>query len=258
MRPTVDGMPPSSMACLAVFVARGAPAESARPALPAPLVLQVAPAPPVALATHAALAPPVRTRQTVAVDKSDLRRLVLARRATVPASVRADRDRAILGHLAGIVTAGSVVCAYVPDDDEAGGPGLLDALSRAGARVLLPVSPSVGPLGWAEYTGPADLVPGRFGIPVPSAEPGGPELIADADLVLVPAVAVDRAGQRLGRGGGYYDRSLAYAGPRTRLIALMDAENVLDRVPVEEHDRAVDGVITEEGVLDFGTWHSSE
>lgn len=190
--------------------------------------------------------------------KSELRRAVRARRTAVPPPERARRDEAILSHLGGIVHAGAVVCAYVPDDGEAGGPGLPEYLSRAGARVLLPVSPPVGPLGWSAYAGPADLVPGRFGIPVPSAAPGGPELIAGADLVLVPAVAVDRCGNRLGRGGGYYDRSLEFAGPGTRLLTLMDAENVVDAVPVEGHDRAVDGVITENGLLDFGTWHSTE
>ncbi|MCD2262983.1 5-formyltetrahydrofolate cyclo-ligase [Dietzia aurantiaca] len=192
------------------------------------------------------------------MDKSELRRVVRARRAAVPPSVRAERDGAILGGLGEIVSAGMVVCAYVPDDDEAGGSGLLSRLVDSGARVLLPVSPEVGPLGWAEYAGPADLAPGRFGIPVPSAPPGRPETIAEADLVLVPAVAVDRRGNRLGRGGGYYDRSLQFAGPRSRLLALLDTENVVERVPVEAHDRTVDGVITEEGLLDFGTWHSAE
>ena len=192
------------------------------------------------------------------MDKSELRRVARARRAAVIPSVRAERDRAILEHLGAVVTAGMVVCAYVPDDDEAGGSGLLESLVLGGARVLLPVSPSVGPLGWATYSGPADLVGGRFGIPVPTAAPGGPELISGADLVLVPAVAVDRRGNRLGRGGGYYDRSLGLAGPRTRLLALLDAENVVDTVPVEPHDRAVDGVISEDGLLDFGTWHSAE
>ena len=191
------------------------------------------------------------------VDKSELRRVVRARRAAVSPSTRAERDRAILGHLGGLVTAGMVVCAYVPDDDEAGGPGLLTTLSRSGARVLLPVPPEVGPLGWAAYTGPADLVRGRFGIPVPSAAPGPPELIAGADLVVVPAVAVDRRGNRLGRGGGT-TTSLGFAGPTPRLLALVDAENLVDAVPVERHDRPVDAVVTEDGLLDFGTWHSRE
>jgi len=185
------------------------------------------------------------------VDKASGRRAVRARRAGVPPAAREVRDRAIRGHLASVVTAGMVVCAYVPDDDEAGGRALPEALSTAGARVLLPVSPAVGPLDWAEYAGQADLRPGRFGILVPSTPPTGPGSIASADLVLVPAVAVDRTGSRLGRGGGYYDRSLALAGPQTRLLAVLDTEDVLDQVPAEPHDLPVHGVITPDGVLDF-------
>lgn len=193
---------------------------------------------------------------TVPGTKSGVRRQALRRRAAVPAAVRATRDRAIAEHLGTIVTGGMVVCAYVPDDDEAGGSSLLDALVGSGAQILLPVAPADGPLEWAAYTGPADLVPGRFGIPVPSSIPQGPERIAHADLVLVPAVAVDRAGNRLGRGGGYYDRSLPLAGPQTRLVALADTENVLDHLPAEPHDRPVHAALTPEGLLDFGNWHS--
>ena len=184
-------------------------------------------------------------------DKASVRRAVSARRVAVPPTVRAARDRAIRGHLGSLVTAGMVVCAYVPDDDEAGGRALPEALSAAGAQVLLPVSPVVGPLGWAAYAGPADLRPGRFGILVPSAAPEGPEAIARADLVLVPAVAVDRTGNRLGRGGGYYDRSLALADPGTRLLSVLDPEDVLDEVPAEPHDVPVHGVVTPDGVVDF-------
>ncbi|MEH6819283.1 5-formyltetrahydrofolate cyclo-ligase [Dietzia psychralcaliphila] len=184
-------------------------------------------------------------------DKSAVRRAVRLRRAAVPATVRAGRDQAIRERLAALVTEGMVVCAFVPDDDEAGGPELPEALTLAGARVLLPVSPAVGPLGWAEYAGPADLRPGRFGIPVPSAPPAGPDRISDADLVLVPSVAVDRSGTRLGRGGGYYDRSLALARPHTRLLAVLDPEDVFDHLPAEPHDRPVNGVVTPHGVLDF-------
>lgn len=151
-----------------------------------------------------------------------------------------------------------MVCAFVPDDDEAGGPELPEALALAGVQVLLPVSPAVGPLGWAAYAGPADLRPGRFGIRVPSATPAGPERIADADLVLVPSVAVDRSGNRLGRGGGYYDRSLALSRPGTRVLAVLDPEDVLEHVPAEPHDRPVHGAITPDGLLDFSTWHSKE
>lgn len=183
---------------------------------------------------------------------------MLARRAAVPAPERAERDAAIRARLDAVAGPGLVVCAYVPDGGEAGGADLPGALADLGARVLLPVPPESGPLGWAQFAGSDDLHPGRFGIPVPSAPPSGPERIAEADLVLVPAVAVDRAGRRLGRGGGYYDRSLVHVRPGARLLAVLDGEDVLDRVPAESHDRPVHGVLTPEGVLDFGTWHSPE
>ena len=99
------------------------------------------------------------------------------------------------------------------------------------------------------------VFPGGIPEPLPHC-PG----IASAvvDWVLVPGVAFDAAGRRLGYGGGYYDRSLALVGPRTRLLALADTENVLEHIPAEAHDRPVHGVITPDGVLDFGTWHSPE
>lgn len=190
--------------------------------------------------------------------KSSIRRAVQARRAAVSARSRAQRDRSLLTTLGTVVTPGSLVCAYVPDDDEAGGRALPFALAGYGAHVLLPVSPARGPLGWADFAGDADLQPGRFGILVPSAPAGAAERISDADLVLVPAVAVDRSGNRLGRGGGYYDRSLALVRPGTRILAILDPEDVLDHVPVEPHDHAVHGVVTPGEVLDFETWHSPE
>lgn len=183
--------------------------------------------------------------------KSSLRRDVHARRAAVPAAARLAWDEAICAALGEIVTPGMVVCAYVPDGDEAGGPAMPAALAAYGARVLLPVSPAVGQLEWAAFAGTDDLQPGRFGILVPSAPPEGPERIADADLILTPAIAVDRSGNRLGRGRGYYDRSLALARPGARLMAVLDSEDVLDAVPAERHDRPVHGVITPAGVLTF-------
>lgn len=186
-----------------------------------------------------------------------VRQAVFARREAVSAPVRTARDEAIRLRLCSVVEPGRLVCAYVPDGGEAGGGDLPQTLVNLGAEVLLPVSPTSGPLGWAAYLGADDLRPGRFGIPVPSSPPAGPERLADADLVLVPAVAVDRAGHRLGRGGGYYDRSLVHVRPGTRVLAILDPEDVLDRVPAEPHDVCVHSVITPDEVLDFGTWHSA-
>src|SRR5699024_6261186 len=80
-------------------------------------------------------------------------------------ATRASLDRRLRETLGTVITAGTVVCAFVPDDDEAGGRALPSALAASGARVLLPVTPPSGPLGWAEYVDDDDLRPGRGGCP---------------------------------------------------------------------------------------------
>ena len=68
-----------------------------------------------------------------------------------------------------------------------------------------------------------------------------------ADVVVVPALAVDRGGVRLGRGGGYYDRALRHVRPDARLVALVFDDELVDALPVEPHDRRVTAVVTPSG-----------
>jgi 5-formyltetrahydrofolate cyclo-ligase len=137
----------------------------------------------------------------------------------------------------------ATVAAYVPVGPEPGGPDLPRVLAAAGARVLLPVLLPDNDLDWAVYTG--DLTPGRLGL----SEPAGPRLGVDglrsADLILVPALAVDRSGRRMGRGGGSYDRALIRAA--APVIALLHDNELISEVPAEPHDRPVHGVITPTG-----------
>ncbi len=137
-------------------------------------------------------------------------------------------------------TSASTVCAYVPVGTEPGSIEMLDMLLRRSARVLLPVARTTGddlplPLRWGEYR-PGALVPGPWGL----LEPPGPVLpesaLAEATLVIVPALAVDRRGVRLGRGRGFYDRSLKVRNPQTRLIAMVRDDEFLDELPAEPHD----------------------
>lgn len=142
------------------------------------------------------------------------------------------------------LAAAPAVAAYVSLPDEPGTPDLLDALQGRGVRVLLPVLLPDRDLDWAEYRGRADLRPGRRGL----LEPGGPRLgptaVAEAGVVLVPGLAADRAGHRLGRGGGSYDRALARLPAGSLSVVLLFDDELLASVPVEGHDRPVRAALT--------------
>jgi 5-formyltetrahydrofolate cyclo-ligase len=127
--------------------------------------------------------------------------------------------------------------------EPAGFAGLLDA-----ERLLLPVLRADLDLDWGLYTDADALVAGRFGLREPSAPRLGLEAVLVTSLIVVPALAVDRTGVRLGRGGGSYDRVLARVAGTVPTLAVVDDEEVLDHVPAEPHDRPVAGYVTPSGV----------
>lgn len=94
----------------------------------------------------------------------------------------------------------------------------------------------------------SELRPGYRGIREPPAD-ALPVELAEVDLFVVPGMAFDRRGNRLGRGGGHYDRLLQAAGPRARRIGLCYAERVLERIPVAPWDRSVQCIVTENEVI---------
>lgn len=172
--------------------------------------------------------------------KAPLREQLLAARRSVADDVRADEARALADHIRALVSSGGAVCAYVPVGAEPGSIEMLDALLQRAARVLLPVARTSGDdtplaLQWGEYR-PGHLVTGRFGLLEPAEPWLPPSALAEADLVLVPALAVDRAGVRLGRGRGFYDRSLGLRDPRARLVAVVRDDELVDELPWEPHD----------------------
>lgn len=166
--------------------------------------------------------------------------LLAARRVLAPAVHHEEAER-LCEHLdavvAGDATGGVTVCAYLPVGTEPGTPALVDRLAELCEEVLLPVVPNGAPaaLLWARYR-PGALLPGRFGVPSPDGPRLPAQAVTRAEVVLVPALAVDRRGVRLGRGGGFYDRSLQLCRPGTRLVAVVRDCEVLDTVPDEPHD----------------------
>jgi 5-formyltetrahydrofolate cyclo-ligase len=127
---------------------------------------------------------------------------------------------------------------------EPGGPSLPAVLAECCDELLLPVTLPSRDLDWAVYDGSS--APAGLGLVEPTGTRLGVEAIATAEVVLVPAVAVDRHGRRLGRGGGSYDRALARVSAVT-LAPLYPGEWV-EAVPVEPHDRPVRGVIIDGAV----------
>ena len=181
-------------------------------------------------------------------SKAALREQLLAARGGVADAVRAAEARMLSEHLELVVTSGSTVCAYVPVGTEPGSIEMVDMLLRRARRVLLPVARTTAdnaplPLRWGEYR-PGALVPGPWGLLEP-AEPVLPvSALGEADLVIVPALAVDHQGVRLGRGRGFYDRSLGGRDPQARLVAMVRDAEFVGELPAEAHDVPMTHVIT--------------
>ncbi|MEW2174743.1 5-formyltetrahydrofolate cyclo-ligase [Streptomyces sp. NPDC005406] len=154
------------------------------------------------------------------------------------------------------VAGARTVAAYVSVGSEPGTRALLDALRTRGVRVLLPVLLADNDLDWAPYEGAGSLERAGRGLLEPVGGRLGPDAVLEADVVLLPGLAVDGRGMRLGRGGGSYDRvlaRLAAAGAHPALIVLLYEDEVAARVPEEPHDHPVDAVVTPAGPRRFGS-----
>ncbi|WP_227589919.1 5-formyltetrahydrofolate cyclo-ligase [Demequina pelophila] len=160
------------------------------------------------------------------------------------------RDR-VLGLPA--VADADCVSVYASRPHEPGTYPLIEALHRRGIEVLIPMLGDGLQRGWGRYQGPEDLVeraPGRP--PEPSGPFLAPHALADAEVIVVPALAVDLAGTRLGQGGGWYDRALTESREEIPIIALtFDNEVREEPLPRERHDLGVSMVITPARVLDL-------
>lgn len=192
----------------------------------------------------------VSPRESIEARKTAVRDRLLTGRHRRPLAELGDAARAIARHLAAApeVRRAATVAAYVSVATEPGTGPLLEELAAAGKRLLLPVLLPDGDLDWAVYDGPASLAPARLGLLEPVGPRQGPDAVATADVVLVPALAVDRRGVRLGRGGGSYDRALARIPVGTFVCALLYDDELLEEVPRADHDRTVTAVVTPSGV----------
>jgi len=206
----------------------------------------------------------------VAAGKMSLRRELLARRgrqtdadraqiaATLAAAFAAEFESRIRGERPRAASPGEIGDVYRP-------PGAANVRALTPLRVValylsFATEPGTGPLiQWladqrVRALAPTLLPDADLGwMDLPDGHPLGLDAIIDAGVILVPALAVDLRGHRLGRGGGSYDRALTRVRPGQTVLAVVHDDEVLGAVPHESHDRIVDGALTPSGVRYFGT-----
>ena len=183
------------------------------------------------------------------MGKEEQRLEAIARRRAIPTADRIEAAEAIAAHVLAqpVVAQSSGVAAYVSMRSEPGtGPTIAGLLDR-GIEVIVPISLEDGRLDWVVYSPEAALMSTSLGISEPDGERLGTQALSTVDFVIVPALAVDVAGNRLGRGAGYYDRALAHAN--APLCALLFAGEIAEAVPHEEHDVPMNMVVTPTGVF---------
>jgi 5-formyltetrahydrofolate cyclo-ligase len=185
-------------------------------------------------------------------DKAELRRHMLARReAIAPATRKAGAERlaaSVVGRLAPMVRPPGVVTAFLPIGTEPVTSTLIANLREAGYVAALPVMVGkAAPLVFRAWRVGDPTVARAWGIREPAETL--PEV--EPDLILVPLLAFDRAGGRLGYGGGYYDRTLHALRRRRPVIAVGVAfdEQEVDAVPRSDYDERIDWIMTPSAMI---------
>lgn len=189
--------------------------------------------------------------RTAARRKADLRTQVLARRAALTPAERVERGAAVREQLRRLpeVQVARTIIGYAAFGAEVDIDDVLTELSDAGRGVFLPFVDG-DDLGIARVADLAtDLAPGYRGVREPKAIGRRPANPRRCEVAIVPGVAFDRQGGRLGYGGGHFDRLLARLRPGTPVVAVAFATQMVDAVPREPHDHPMDLVVTEEETL---------
>ncbi|MFT4188908.1 MAG: 5-formyltetrahydrofolate cyclo-ligase [Aeromicrobium sp.] len=184
-------------------------------------------------------------------SKAALRRTVLAARRTRDGARRDEIGSLLAAHAAAepVLARARRAAVYLAMPDEPPTDAIIDSLP---GDVLVPLTRPEGRLDWVAHDPSAPLRRSALGVPEPEGEPLPGDPLAEADVVYLPALAVDLHGVRLGRGAGYYDRALAALddAPRRPLTcAVVFSDELVAHVPAEPHDRPVDLVLTEAGLF---------
>jgi 5-formyltetrahydrofolate cyclo-ligase len=187
----------------------------------------------------------------IQTEKEQLRREAMARRDALPPDARQAAAEAIAARQFPLaIMPGMIVSGFMSLKNEINPLPLMRKLAGQGARLALPVVAGRGkPLIMREWVFGEPLVAGVWGIREPKPEAA----VVDPDILLVPLLAFDRAGHRIGYGAGYYDLTLTQLRARNPVIAvgLAFAAQEVAAVPATPRDARLDLVLTEREVLDL-------
>ena len=186
----------------------------------------------------------------LAAQKSELRKRLSAQRADAHEALKATAPDAVRAHVGAIVQGMPIgtASAFYPYLSELDTRPVLQALVDKGWQTALPIVEGEGrPLTFRAWVPGAPTEPGAWNIPVP---PESTEIVTP-DLMLVPLLAFDRSGYRLGYGGGFYDRTIARLRESLRVttIGIAYAAQEVDTVPRDGHDARLDWIVTEAEAL---------
>ena len=188
----------------------------------------------------------------VSHQKRALRAELRERRRIMTVTEREQATSRLTAHLRDLATGldARTIAAYLPSNDEPNIRPFLNWAEENGISFLFPISRDDGLLDWTK--GETDTEQeGLFGMPEAVGELLAPNAINDVDLIIVPAASVDRHGMRMGWGRGYFDRTLGSMEKCPPVYAVIFDRELVDSVPTEVHDRAVDGVVTPSAIVDF-------
>ncbi|MBL7032490.1 MAG: 5-formyltetrahydrofolate cyclo-ligase [Nitrospira sp.] len=184
--------------------------------------------------------------------KNELRSQVLKKRDSITPEQKAVKDDSIktrLFNLEEFIDAKSVLM-YVSFRTEVDTFGQLKGILCLGKKLIVPfVNSNQKTLILYEIKDTSELKPGYMGIPEPEVSEDRKVELNDIDLIVVPGTGFDIKGDRIGYGGGYYDRLLSSASKKITTIALAFEEQIVENIPAEPHDMKMNIIVTDERVI---------
>jgi 5-formyltetrahydrofolate cyclo-ligase len=187
------------------------------------------------------------------MDKKELRKETIERRDRIPSEVRTIKDRTIRDVFLGLklYSECSRLLLFASFRSEVNTFPIIEKALQTGKRVALPrVNRSEKVLDLYYIDSLEQLERGYMGIQEPVVAPERIAMVEDMEVIVLPGVAFDEQGGRIGYGGGYYDRLIGSIRGRPHLIALAYEEQILPKIPMDPHDIRVDLIVTDRRVIE--------